>query len=220
MFLKGALQKAEDQRTRESVEFRAKQLHQKPEIAKIEILATRENEVLVTVFGQVIRTGIFQEKAFTESFNFKSRGHEQKSDAVRCAQFGLWRGARRAHPRSGLQPTSNKATGQIGRNPRASVLFGSDFVACSSQTAGGYAPLARPARTAPPSSVAELLRRTGRLNRKFLAANATGFLFMTTQPPSAPQSQHGPQRTLSDGNRRVNGNLDTFMTIRTVVSQI
>lgn len=71
MFLKGALQKAEDQRTRESVEFRAKQLHQKPEVAKIEILATRENEVLVTVFGQVIRTGIFQEKAFTESFNFK-----------------------------------------------------------------------------------------------------------------------------------------------------
>ena len=71
MFLKGALQKAEDQRTRESVEFRAKQLHQKAEIARIEILATRENEVLVTVFGQVIRTGIFQEKAFTESFNFK-----------------------------------------------------------------------------------------------------------------------------------------------------
>jgi hypothetical protein len=31
----------------------------------------RENEVLATVFGQVIRTGIFQEKAFTESFNFK-----------------------------------------------------------------------------------------------------------------------------------------------------
>src|SRR5205085_6466709 len=33
MFLKPALQKAQDQRTRESVEFRAKQLRQKPEIA-------------------------------------------------------------------------------------------------------------------------------------------------------------------------------------------
>src|SRR5438876_12213304 len=31
MFLKGALQKAQDHRTRETVEFRAKQLHQKPE---------------------------------------------------------------------------------------------------------------------------------------------------------------------------------------------
>src|SRR6516225_1849272 len=64
MFLKSALQKAQDQRTREAVEFRAKQLHQKPEIAKIDILATRENEVLVAVYGQVIRTGIFQEKVF------------------------------------------------------------------------------------------------------------------------------------------------------------
>lgn len=71
MFLKSAFQKAQDQHTREAVEFRAKQLHQKPEIGRIDILATRENEVLVTVSGQVIRTGIFHEKAFTEAFNFK-----------------------------------------------------------------------------------------------------------------------------------------------------
>src|SRR6266480_6439998 len=71
MFLKPALQKAQDHRTREAVEFRAKQLRQKPEIARIDILATRENEVLATVAGQVIRTGIFQEKAFNEAFNFK-----------------------------------------------------------------------------------------------------------------------------------------------------
>ncbi len=71
MFLKSASQKAQDQRTREAVEFRSKQLHQKPEIGRIDILATRENEVLATVSGQVIRTGIFQEKAFTEAFNFK-----------------------------------------------------------------------------------------------------------------------------------------------------
>lgn len=71
MFLKSALQKAQDLRTREAVEFRSKQLHQKPEIARVDILATRENEVLATVTGQVIRTGIFQEKAFTEAFNFK-----------------------------------------------------------------------------------------------------------------------------------------------------
>src|SRR2546425_1580643 len=71
MFLKPALQKAQDYLTREAVEFRAKQLHQKPEIAKIDILATRENEVLVAVSGQVIRTGIFQEKVFTEAINYK-----------------------------------------------------------------------------------------------------------------------------------------------------
>jgi hypothetical protein len=46
MFLKSALQKAHDHRTREAVEFRAKQLHQKPEIAKIDILAIRRLEDL------------------------------------------------------------------------------------------------------------------------------------------------------------------------------
>jgi hypothetical protein len=73
VFLKQALAKAKDQRETESVEFRSKQLHQKAEIAKIEILGTRDNEVLVHVTGQLIRTGIFQEKAFTEGFPFSLR---------------------------------------------------------------------------------------------------------------------------------------------------
>ena len=71
VFLKPALAKAQDHRTRESVEFRSKQLHQKTEIAKIDILATRESEVLTSVSGQIIRSGIFQEKAFLEAFTFK-----------------------------------------------------------------------------------------------------------------------------------------------------
>lgn len=70
VFLKAALGKAQDHRAREGAEFRAKQLHQKPEIAKLDILATRENEVLVNVTGQIIRTGIFQDKAFTEALPF------------------------------------------------------------------------------------------------------------------------------------------------------
>jgi hypothetical protein len=41
MFLKLALAKAQDERISESVEFRAKQLHQKAEIGRIDILATR-----------------------------------------------------------------------------------------------------------------------------------------------------------------------------------
>ncbi len=71
MFLKPALQKAQDLRVRETAEFRAKQLHQKPEVAKIDILSTRENEVLATVSGQVVRAGIFEEKTFSEAFPFK-----------------------------------------------------------------------------------------------------------------------------------------------------
>lgn len=70
MFLKGALNLATEHRAKEGPEFRAKALHQKPEIARIEILATREDAVLASVSGQVIRTGVFQEKVFTEALAF------------------------------------------------------------------------------------------------------------------------------------------------------
>ena len=64
MFLKPALAKAQDERVKEMVEFRSKQLHQKAEIGRIDILATRDNQVLAAVTGQIIRSGIFQDKAF------------------------------------------------------------------------------------------------------------------------------------------------------------
>jgi hypothetical protein len=73
LFLKPALGKAQDERISESVEFRAKQLHQKAEIGRIDILATRDNEVLASVTGQIIRSGIFQDRAFTEAFPFTLR---------------------------------------------------------------------------------------------------------------------------------------------------
>ncbi|MEK7782248.1 MAG: hypothetical protein AAB370_12180 [Verrucomicrobiota bacterium] len=73
MFLKKAFTKAQEQKTSEAAEFRAKQLHQKAEIGRIDILATRENEVLASVTGQLIRSGIFQDKAFTEAFPFTLR---------------------------------------------------------------------------------------------------------------------------------------------------
>lgn len=72
-FLKPALSKAESLRDHETAEFRSKQLHQKAEIAKLDILGTRENEVLIKVTGQIIRNGIFQEKAFSEAFPFVLR---------------------------------------------------------------------------------------------------------------------------------------------------
>jgi hypothetical protein len=73
MFLKHALAKAQDECAKESVESRAKQLHQKVEIGRIDILATRDTEALAAVTGQIIRTGIFQDRAFTEAFPFTLR---------------------------------------------------------------------------------------------------------------------------------------------------
>jgi hypothetical protein len=73
VFLKSAFNKAQDERISEAVEFRSKQLHQKAEIGRIDILATRDNEVLAVVTGQIIRTGIFQDRAFTEAFPFTLR---------------------------------------------------------------------------------------------------------------------------------------------------
>jgi hypothetical protein len=73
VFLKKAFNKAQDERITEAVEFRSKQLHQKAEIGRIDILATRDNEVLAAVTGQIIRSGIFQDKAFVEAFPFTLR---------------------------------------------------------------------------------------------------------------------------------------------------
>jgi hypothetical protein len=71
MFLKAALAKAQAERHSEDSEFEAKELHQKAEIARIDILNTRENVVLTQVTGQLIRTGIFDGKAFTEAVPFQ-----------------------------------------------------------------------------------------------------------------------------------------------------
>lgn len=71
LFLKFAYEKAVSQQASEAAEFKAKQLHQKAEIAQITLLQTRENFVLTQVSGQLIRTGIFQEKAFSEAVPFK-----------------------------------------------------------------------------------------------------------------------------------------------------
>jgi hypothetical protein len=70
MFLKSAHEKAQALRSSEDAEFKAKQVHQKPEIARIDVLETRSDAVLTQVNGQLIRSGIFQNKAFTESLPF------------------------------------------------------------------------------------------------------------------------------------------------------
>ncbi len=70
MFLKAAHEKARSQWSGEESEFKAKQLHQKAEVAKIEFIETRVDAVLTQVSGQLVRSGIFQDRAFSEAVPF------------------------------------------------------------------------------------------------------------------------------------------------------
>lgn len=88
MFLKVAYAKALKQQGSEEDEFKSKQLHQKVEIAQIDILETRENFVLTQVTGQLIRTGVFEAKAFSEAVPFKLAFKMQRNpDMARNGRF-------------------------------------------------------------------------------------------------------------------------------------
>lgn len=71
MFLKPAQDKAQIEWRSEATEFKSNQLHQKPEIARIDILNTGKNVVLTQVTGQLIRAGIFDGRAFSQSLPFR-----------------------------------------------------------------------------------------------------------------------------------------------------
>ena len=70
MFLTDAFNKATAEREKSQAEFDVKQIHQKPEVFKIDILRTREDRVLVKVEGQLVRVGAFENQIFTESPKF------------------------------------------------------------------------------------------------------------------------------------------------------
>lgn len=70
MCLKAAHEKARSQWSTEEGEFKAKQLHQKAEIAKIDFVETRSDVVLTQVSGQLIRSGVFEDRAFSEAMPF------------------------------------------------------------------------------------------------------------------------------------------------------
>lgn len=70
LFLAEAYAKATSDRERSQPEFETKQIHQKPEVFKIDILRTREDRVLVKVEGQLVRVGTFENQTFTESPKF------------------------------------------------------------------------------------------------------------------------------------------------------
>ncbi|MBX3742567.1 MAG: hypothetical protein KF712_16390 [Akkermansiaceae bacterium] len=71
LLLKPANDKAQRQIAAEAPEFTAKRQHQKPEIARIDILETREDFILTQVTGQLIRTGVFEGRTFNEAIPFK-----------------------------------------------------------------------------------------------------------------------------------------------------
>src|SRR2546426_8273308 len=107
-----------------------------------------------------------QEAAEAVSFHWGVclSGLRHKYDDVRCAQFGLWRGARRAQPLPwGCNRRATKPQAKFGATRRAAALFRPDFVACSSQIHCGIC-----------SSL------TPRLGEKSLAANVIAFSPQTT----------------------------------------
>ncbi len=67
LYLAESFQRAVADREKAHDEFHLKQIHQKPEVFKMEVLRTRENQVLVKVEGQLVRTGVFEGQTFAES---------------------------------------------------------------------------------------------------------------------------------------------------------
>ena len=54
-------------------EFLDKQIHQKVELGAIQVLQVRDDSVLTGVEGQLIRSGVFRGKAFTEALPVKAQ---------------------------------------------------------------------------------------------------------------------------------------------------
>jgi hypothetical protein len=70
LYLTGAATKAQAELLSSREEFEVKQIHQKPEVFKMDILRTREDQVIVRLEGQLVRTGVFERQAFAESPRF------------------------------------------------------------------------------------------------------------------------------------------------------
>ncbi len=70
LYLTDACARTQDDVLKNREEFEVKQIHQKPEIFKVDVLRTREDQVIAKVEGQLVRTGVFERQAFTESPRF------------------------------------------------------------------------------------------------------------------------------------------------------
>ena len=70
---KDAYQKAKETIASEAEEFADKQIHQKVELGPIQVLQVRDESVLTGVEGQLIRSGVFRGKPFTEVLAVKAQ---------------------------------------------------------------------------------------------------------------------------------------------------
>ena len=73
MYLPDALNQAKALQSQQADELKAKQIHQKVEVFRLDVLQTRNDQVLVEVTGQLIRVGLFNDEPFTESEKFRAR---------------------------------------------------------------------------------------------------------------------------------------------------
>ena len=93
LYLAEAYTKASADREKSQAEFDAKQIHQKPEVFKLDILRTREDRVLVKVEGQLVRVGVFDNQSFAESPKFTlTLTFARNPDMVANKRFplGVW----------------------------------------------------------------------------------------------------------------------------------
>ena len=72
MFLPDALNQAKAIQSQQADELKAKQIHQKVEVFRLDVLQTRNDQVLVEVTGQLIRVGLFNDQPFTEAEKFRA----------------------------------------------------------------------------------------------------------------------------------------------------
>lgn len=73
LFLPEALNQAKALQSTQVAELKAKQIHQKVEVFRLDVLQTRNDRVLVEVTGQLIRIGLFNDEPFTETTPFHAR---------------------------------------------------------------------------------------------------------------------------------------------------
>ena len=72
MYLPQALNQAKAMQSQQAEELKAKQIHQKVEVFRLDVLQTRNDQVLVEATGQLIRLGLFNGEPFTEAQKFQA----------------------------------------------------------------------------------------------------------------------------------------------------
>ncbi|MCZ7636798.1 MAG: hypothetical protein M5U12_12615 [Verrucomicrobia bacterium] len=73
LFGRNALAQATHLRGLEGTEFHERQLHQKPQVARINAIETRDDRAQIEVTGTLLRTGLYQKTPFAEVLPFRLR---------------------------------------------------------------------------------------------------------------------------------------------------